>query len=1719
MIPGTHTAETCALNAGLIYANQEYEKQSKIKTEGITDEEGLYLEVYNGYFADNMDFFNTNTPMYTGIATQFNSISSMTNQTVNTSGMYSIRLTGHIIFDVQGVWKFFMTSDDSSRAWIGDTALDATITPTMKGDNSGDHGMRMASFSYNVTSSNIGKEIPIKMVMGNRVGGSGFIFQYLHPNYGSTYIQNSSYKMVTYPYNKVTYLRVHRKGGIPTYNRVYYALIGDPSTNTLSCGIYGDPHIETINQGFPTSTISYADYDYLHKNINNGQEVAAWRLIVPETSYLLSSTNSVYIADSYRTNTKLNMSISPGNLVLKNDTYGEIPISFNNNNIYIEANLNFHNTNYQLTDDEARQYINNYPDLKEKFGTNLSGAKAHYQSTGLNEGRVYTNKFTASIDSNGCFFVKDTAGQGNVIWSLHQIPGTSDSFSKTQTGTQRLSKSTFAKIKKDAVTNIKWKNLKTSLSAPDTLFTGLDMGQKLTVNGANGGIKCLIDTTGKYKIQMSEDGNLVFVITTNIEPRTFTEKDQTYTFTTYEDNMIYLNNVSAPSVMGKTFALEDVSGGKELRQVDTTSPFFSYVNDPMTDVDRYTKYDTMYPTGINISNDPQISTEDCANKCTPKSDCKFYYSYNYGGKDYCKTSGENDIITFATKSDSALNSSTLYVKNPDLLYSKTTADRYNPENKMQNVTAGSNKDYTPNLYSISSMSYSLNGEDQIIDSSKYNYYSSWQNTLIQKIPEGSASSGLIGETTLFTQNVDELKQSMMMDNKDQPLKLEDIKISGEKPPPNYASGDGGGGGGGGGNSDNNGVSRQVGSQGFTNMEGFDNEADNGDDKNANGNNTASSIYTDFTIADFINNGVNITKYIEDGFIISSQSVPIGAVNIGSVGTIGTMSSLDMKSHAKSYSNPKLIDLIGQDLFFYNFLGETANKIIAVGSYNTNRSDKYGKADIVAGDLETNGTSVSHLLLSNPSQPYKIYTQNEVRPQCNYLSFDNFTPKIDVEGDHASGITISFWVNITSNLSGTRILDFGNGMWSNNIIIAVENDYLYFTVVNNGYTYTQRTIGKGINYGDWHHICWTLSTDGIWMIYINGAVKDYCYTATHVDEKAISPNNVSGNGATFPNPKITLKNCYIGKSNWWWDPYFDGRLSEFRIYNALISKEEIGYIYNTTIKNYNTNDILTVINRGISLLCFFNLKSIWHIGDQENLYTLSRNADGSSGDIKWGSIQIYKRGYPGVPGKPGYPEIPQIDYRPGVKGRPKIEYQPYRYYSWWGRDGKFHWYSTGPVRYQPAIADIPKVDFRAKVPAVPSVRPIDPIPEKLEKATSYIVEDTDCKYKYCYKLDGEHFASITPMTLPSNGVSFCVWVRFVPRANSNWARIFDFGNGENNDNIVMAVYNDSIAIHVQNGSMSGGWRDDKGKGSFQQFRPDWYGVLKKSIENQPKITPIADDKWHHLVWTLSPPDSKGNSQWIVYLDNEKQALLPSTGLYPITNTLKKCFIGKSNWVQDPYLKGSISDFRIYSRVLSDREVSTLYKMNTETEGFKNIEGFSLLGKNVTGTSYSEGFDTSATLPPTIPSFQYYDIKNAGSDTNENIARTYKKAGYTLTLAPGTKTDFTLHDLQNNIYSVGGITKDYNRLLSDISGNYRDLSSNIHMLMDLSDQLIGSKYAFRQGDIGNNINDIINPSNNRSTQLVLKDDVQELILRENTIYTIGVITCATLLISALFISSRK
>jgi hypothetical protein len=47
-------------------------------------------------------------------------------------------------------------------------------------------------------------------------------------------------------------------------------------------------------------------------------------------------------------------------------------------------------TRFYLSDDEARAYLNNYPDLQAAFGTNLQLAKRHWNENGFDEGRTFS---------------------------------------------------------------------------------------------------------------------------------------------------------------------------------------------------------------------------------------------------------------------------------------------------------------------------------------------------------------------------------------------------------------------------------------------------------------------------------------------------------------------------------------------------------------------------------------------------------------------------------------------------------------------------------------------------------------------------------------------------------------------------------------------------------------------------------------------------------------------------------------------------------------------------------------------------------------------------------------------------------------------------------------------------------------------------------------------------------------------------------------------------------------------------------------------------------------------------------------------------------------------------------------------------------------------------------------------------------------------------------
>jgi hypothetical protein len=157
-------------------------------------------------------------------------------------------------------------------------------------------------------------------------------------------------------------------------------------------------------------------------------------------------------------------------------------------------------------------------------------------------------------------------------------------------------------------------------------------------------------------------------------------------------------------------------------------------------------------------------------------------------------------------------------------------------------------------------------------------------------------------------------------------------------------------------------------------------------------------------------------------------------------------------------------------------------------------------------------------------------------------------------------------------------------------------------------------------------------------------------------------------------------------------------------------------------------------------------------------------------------------------------------------------------------------------------------------------------------------------------NNQAYVKLNPMISTNNGISFATWV-YCECGGRTWARIFDFGNGAGQDNILMAVNNNSITIWVFKNGYT-------------------YNELYNVIDN------IGSLGWFHVVWTLNP-----NGEWAIYFNG---ILLNkyTNKFYPAAIERQNMYIGKSNW-EDPYFTGYIADFRIYDSVLNQNDVTNIY----------------------------------------------------------------------------------------------------------------------------------------------------------------------------------------------------
>lgn len=129
--------------------------------------------------------------------------------------------------------------------------------------------------------------------------------------------------------------------------------------------------------------------------------------------------------------------------------------------------------------------------------------------------------------------------------------------------------------------------------------------------------------------------------------------------------------------------------------------------------------------------------------------------------------------------------------------------------------------------------------------------------------------------------------------------------------------------------------------------------------------------------------------------------------------------------------------------------------------------------------------------------------------------------------------------------------------------------------------------------------------------------------------------------------------------------------------------------------------------------------------------------------------------------------------------------------------------------------------------------------------------------------------------------------FMKTASTGWAKVFDFGNGPDRDNI---GYSPQLGALMSNTS--------------ELFQP--FG--------------LNDNKWHFIAWKVTSTDSFGN--WKIFVD--KGIVYDKNRTRPNAVTRKLNMIGWGNLASDPMYIGYLDDFRFYDGPLADDEIQNIYQ---------------------------------------------------------------------------------------------------------------------------------------------------------------------------------------------------
>jgi hypothetical protein len=183
---------------------------------------------------------------------------------------------------------------------------------------------------------------------------------------------------------------------------------------------------------------------------------------------------------------------------------------------------------------------------------------------------------------------------------------------------------------------------------------------------------------------------------------------------------------------------------------------------------------------------------------------------------------------------------------------------------------------------------------------------------------------------------------------------------------------------------------------------------------------------------------------------------------------------------------------------------------------------------------------------------------------------------------------------------------------------------------------------------------------------------------------------------------------------------------------------------------------------------------------------------------------------------------------------------------------------------------------------------------------YVSGPTD--FGTAISLDGMNDYIGLPIGSVINTLTDCTitaWVNW-PGERNTWQRVFDFGNPPASADADPVFY---MFLTTDAGS------------SNLHFAIT-IGGNAAGAEDQTTSRVACPSGWHHVAVTI---DADSNTHTL-YLDGKNVAQNTAARYTPSDlGATTQNWIGRSQWTADPYFRGTIDEFRIYNRVLSDAEL--------------------------------------------------------------------------------------------------------------------------------------------------------------------------------------------------------